>query len=550
MIRVSSLIVGLLVSAAARGENWPQQMGPNRDGIVPIEVAGALAAQFADTRPPQLWQASVGFGSAPVVVQNGRIYTYGLFKPGTTPDGVSTAGAAPTLDEVVRVSRSLPEVGPMPANIDRSRALPNAVMTSDFPDAPKENGAWGAYRGNEYALCLDAETGKVIWATKLSDWGIAYLANVIWGPLASPLITLDGRLYIHSITGQLYAIDAATGKLIWHENLFHHKMCSWSEKTGNAAGPLLVRDTVIVAYVGRLGASTNRTCITLGGFDAATGQERWVTQAPFEGFRVMNCRFGFADIGGLPTVLAGGGGGTMGVDPASGKIRWSFPAPVDETGLPFPYGNYAPVVWKNYVIDAVSAAHDDFPSKTWCVKIDDDKPTLVWQTNEFVPHVEIGKSNLLVWEGKFYGFDAHGFWNHDKARPFRGKEVGQFQCRDVLTGRLLWSTNAFLPPDVDPHKWPGDWGSSKLILASDTLVVTNPWGLWIARLKLDGVEMLATIRLPSNHDHRKTLSEPVLVNGRLFIRQISADENYGLQYPLGKSAASLICFDLRPTTPK
>lgn len=500
-------------------------MGPNRDGDIPSQTTGPVATTFADQKPPLLWKTVVGYGSAPVVVSGNRVYTYGLFKPGTKPGQVESAESMP-VDEDIRH----PDV-----------SNPPMVYTNQVPGTPEqEEKDHGAYRGDEYALCLDAQTGKNIWALKLTDWGIGYPANDIWGPLASPLLSTDGKLFIHSITGQLYALDASSGKLIWHVNLFDHQMFRWTEKEGNAAGPLLVGQTLIVGFEGLM-EPEHHSCGALAGFDAATGQERWVTKAPFEGFRVMNRRIGFATINGEPTVLDGSGGGTIAVDPATGKIRWSFKTPVDDTGLPFPYANYAPVVWKNYVIDAVSASHDDIQSKVWCVRIDDDKPTLVWQTNDFVPHVEINKSNLLVRDGKFYGFDAHGFWGMKTARAFRGKDVGQFQCRDVLTGKLLWSSNAFLPPEVDSQKWPGEWGSSKSIFVGDNIIVTNPWGLWIARLKADNVEMLATVR----QQNQKLLGEPVLVDGRLFIRQRDAQGDAGLNQPLGTSGGNLFCLDLR-----
>lgn len=48
--------------------DWPQQMGPNRDGVVP---ADNLAAEWKDGKLPVLWQTSAGFGTAPARSING-----------------------------------------------------------------------------------------------------------------------------------------------------------------------------------------------------------------------------------------------------------------------------------------------------------------------------------------------------------------------------------------------------------------------------------------------------------------------------------------------
>jgi hypothetical protein len=241
----------------------------------------------------------------------------------------------------------------------------------------------------------------------------------------------------------------------------------------------------------------------------------------------------------------------MGLDPRTGKIRWSFAIPPDKA-IWAPYLSYAPVAWKNYVLDAVSVAHDDKPSATWCIQIVDGQAQLVWLTHDFVPYVEIGKSNLLVHDGKFYGADAHGIWDtpgkpsaerwgeRQPGRNFRGQSVGSFQCRDVLTGKLLWSTSAFQPATVDPLKWPGEWSSTHSILAGGCLIVFNRWGLWIARLTDSGVTVLA--QAPG---FEREGSEPVLVDGRLYVRQIALRHSYQDEGNAPYAKGNLICYDLR-----
>jgi hypothetical protein len=44
-------------AGTARAAEWPQQMGPDRNGIVPKVVAGELAQSWPDDKPPVLWRA-------------------------------------------------------------------------------------------------------------------------------------------------------------------------------------------------------------------------------------------------------------------------------------------------------------------------------------------------------------------------------------------------------------------------------------------------------------------------------------------------------------
>jgi len=62
----------------------------------------------------------------------------------------------------------------------------------------------------------------------------------------------------------------------------------------------------------------------VGAFDAATGAEKWVAQAPMASFNAKTARINLATLGTQLTVLCSCGGGTMGLDPAVGKMLWSF----------------------------------------------------------------------------------------------------------------------------------------------------------------------------------------------------------------------------------
>ncbi len=181
------------------------------------------------------------------------------------------------------------------------------------------------YRGDFYAQCFDAATGKTIWKSKVTDFGIAYTTRAHGGTaweMASPLI-LDDKLFFHSHTGQLYCLALADGKVLWKVNPFEHRMSNWcGGQQGNSCSPLAANGNVVVAYEGDFGKKGN--CLVVGAFDAATGAEKWVAQAPMAGFNAKSARINLATLSAQLTALCPCGGGTMGLDPSNGKMLWSF----------------------------------------------------------------------------------------------------------------------------------------------------------------------------------------------------------------------------------
>jgi outer membrane protein assembly factor BamB len=412
--------------------------------------------------------------------------------------------------------------------------------SKNLPGNPPWEENFKSVRGDEYALCLDAKTGKRIWATLLTDYGLAYRNHRCF-PSASPLC-IDGRVYLHSPTGRLYCVSAKDGTLEWSINLFDHGMFHWGEKQGNHCSPLYYDGKIIVGFLASrqedyLKAFKDdwQTCQGVAAFDAKTGKCEWFTKSPYTGFRPNNSSIGFAEIENQPTVLVSLGLGTMGLNPSNGEIRWSHQ--MTPANAPFPYPGLAPAAWKNYVIDTTSVAHDLYLSETRCLKIENGKAALLWKSNEFVPMSEVVKANLLILDGKLYGADAAGGWgqgedgNMGAYRKYRDKDTGQFQCWDIATGKRLWHSAAFRPDSVVPDKWPGEFWASTTLYTQGKLIILNFWGLWVARLNDDGVTILAHDK-DWKDEHMETL---VLADGMLYLRRLDCLNTHG----------NLVCLDMR-----
>src|SRR5688500_11578959 len=62
-------------AVAASAEDWPKWLGPRGDGI---SHEGALAEQWPDDGPKQLWAKPTGKGHASPVAVDGKVYVFSV----------------------------------------------------------------------------------------------------------------------------------------------------------------------------------------------------------------------------------------------------------------------------------------------------------------------------------------------------------------------------------------------------------------------------------------------------------------------------------------
>ncbi|HEX3134348.1 MAG TPA: PQQ-binding-like beta-propeller repeat protein [Planctomycetota bacterium] len=517
----------LLVSYSSWAQDWPALSGPDHNRVVD---ATGLRETWTDA-PPIRWQIAVGFGQAPAVVRQGRVFTIGLVQAGQDP---FLASSAPSLAEVAAGTfRS----GDVPG-------MPTGLKTDDYPLA---------LRGDLYALCVQAEDGAPCWKTRLTDAGIAFKtvkhSSTAWD-LASPAVTAE-RLFIHTHTGDVYALDVTDGRVLWHTSLFEHHMGTWyGGQQGNSSAPLVIGDVVVVSCENATGH------LTVVALDQRTGAERWMHESTLVGMNVRASRLGYGTPGGVPTLLGSCGSGTIGLAPDTGVLRWSFDV-IAETpqtrqqvppayqqdpkaakdyridALRTPFSGFAPVTWGDYVVDAACVGHNAVTSSTWCLKISGGHAALVWQTTAFVPLSASLKSPMIAYDGKLYGCDSYFplFAKHYlTTRPYRGAGTGEFQCRSLADGALCWSSDAFNPLPADVAR--ADSQGTTFLIAGDRLILSNSSGGWIARLHSEG---------PATPTRLPVSGVPVLADGRLYVRGLT---------PRGDAqgtpgAGNLVCLDLR-----
>jgi outer membrane protein assembly factor BamB len=229
----------LLLVLNARGGDWPQWRGPNRNGTSLEDV------KWPDDGPKVIWKAAVGTGFSSVSVSLGRAYTMGNADEKDTIWCLDAASGKTIWRHTYNsaLNPQYYEGGP--------GATPTVHDGRVFTISK-----WGD------VFCLDAEKGKVIWEHHLREDGIH---TNRWGFAGSPLIWKD--LVILNVGSSGVALDSATGRI------------SWMNGTNSAgyASPLLInsgdKEAVLIFAAKHLVAVDPRTGAELWGFPWETGYD-------------------------------------------------------------------------------------------------------------------------------------------------------------------------------------------------------------------------------------------------------------------------------------
>src|SRR2546426_656130 len=157
--RFPGVIAVVLAIAIVRADDWPQWLGPQRDGV--WRETG-IVENFRADGPRVRWRTPIGSGYTGPAVAQGRVFV-----------------------------------------MDRQLA-PGA----NKPDNPF---AQTTIPGTERVLCLDEADGKVLWK---HGYECPYTLSYPAGPRATPTVD-EGRVYTLGAEGDLFCLEAATGKVYW-----------------------------------------------------------------------------------------------------------------------------------------------------------------------------------------------------------------------------------------------------------------------------------------------------------------------------------------------
>ncbi len=343
--------------------------------------------------------------------------------------------------------------------------------------------------GRERALCVDEQSGKVLWQ---HEWDADYsglAGQYAIGPRATP--TVDGdHVYFLGAKGQLVCLEVKSGRPVWAKDFV--KEYSTRVPTWGMSGSPLVDENRLICIVG---GKPDAKVVAL---DKATGKELW------RAISSEDSEPGY----GQPMIVRAGGTRQLivwhpkavaSLESITGKLLWEEPFSV-RFGLTVA----TPVLNGNRLF--VSA----FYNGPMMIDLDAAKPThtLAWRGQA---NSEINTDGLhcLINTPVFDSDYIYGICSY-----------GQFRCLNAKTGERVWETQ-----EVTREK--ARWATGFIVRHGDRYFINNDRGeLIIAKLSPKGyqeVDRMQLIKPTSTCGGRRELGavnwvHPAYANQHVFIR--------------------------------
>lgn len=278
---------------------------------------------------------------------------------------------------------------------------------------------------------IDAATGRVLWEQAIPGSIEPVGARVHGTPSYA-----DGKLFVGSTSGPMFALNASTGEILWRENTGPHL------GRGIAASPAVDQGRVFV------GTGGPRSSAAMA-FDAETGERLWVHNET--GISIWNSPTVHQDTVyfGAYTSSRGGVAQLLALDIETGDERWSFEHPGSSHVTPLPAGDRVIFGSEDGRVYAVGERTGAF---AWATTVEDTRnrnegvstpPAGDWR------HVFVGtgdyelvalepKTGEVLWRYKADD-PLHAGPVLDRGKVYIGSWDDRLHVVNATTGELAWS---------------------------------------------------------------------------------------------------------------
>jgi len=410
---MSLLWCALFLLVPGPASEWLQWGGPTRDFQLP---ASGLAATWPASGPRQLWKRPLGDGYSTVLTDGRTLYT--LFKRGA-----------------------------------------NTVVTA-----------------------LDTATGNTVWETAFDEPLLTkdekeYM-DLVHGnaPASTPVISGD-RLFAITYMGRLVALNRATGRTIWSQELWR-KLGGTPVEYGYTSSPLLYKDTIILP-VGGDGQGMMAFRQSDGAIVWKGGRSDKAMSSPM-----------MIQVDGEQQVVTVMLKEVLAVSPDSGKVLWSFPH-LNKTET-----NVTSIVWCPGNIVLVSSAYG---AGTHAIHLEhkDGKtvPTALW----FNQKMRVHHGNMM----------QIGDYVYASSGDFGPAPVTAVK---ISTGEVVWQDRTF--------------SKANFLRVGDQVIINDEDGrIALVQLTPEGMKVLSQAQAPLSNP---AWTAPTLAGKTLYLRDRATIVAYDL----------------------
>ena len=415
--------------------------------------------------------------------------------------------------------------GPLQNSVSLEKGLPQkidgkaALWTADFPGQSTPviangrlyiNGFEGEGQDlQEFVRCFDAQTGKLIWQHRESD----FLSDTIYLRYATSSPTVDaetGNVYVQGTQG-LLSCFTADGKLLWQHSLME-EFGRLTFPNSRTASPVVDNDLVITRGItsawGAHGAAGDR----FYAYDKKTGELVW-SSAP--GGRPQDNTFSnpYLDWSNGKRVLysAGGDSTILAINARTGEPLWrfSFAKAGAKGGI-----NAAVIKHGNNLIALHESENLDSSEigRMAAFKI----PASVTPSNAFTPQVLEAK-DLEVWRNGVGSLASSPVIVGDIIYEMTG--TGDLAAVDANTGKVLWKKKLGIeqrqstPFYADGLLYVAMYTSAGDAAKGGDAEAGNTCDLFVLKPSREGVEEVSKTTLAG-----KAYGSPLGYNGKIYLQ--------------------------------
>jgi outer membrane protein assembly factor BamB len=333
---------------------------------------------------------------------------------------------------------------------------------------------------DEFVLCLEEETGKKVWSTRVGRVGKNYFQQ--WpGARSTPTVGGD-VLYALGSDGDLVCLETSGGRTRWHKDL--------RKEFGGRPGPWAYSESPLV--------DGDRVFCTPGGKEATLlalhkkdGSAVWKCAAP-DGDYAAYSSIVPATVGGRKEYVQFTQKGLVGVDAKTGKLLWRY----TRTAKLSPANIPTPVVHDNYVFSSTGFGGGGV------IKLvpegDGVKADPVWVSRQLANPL----GGVVLVKGHLYGTN-----------------VSKLVCVDFLTGKVKWDDRSV--------------GKGSICYADGRLYVRGEDGaVALVEATPAGYKEHGRFTQPDRSD-KPAWPYPIVANGRLYLRDWGVLLCYDVRQPGG-----------------